>query len=109
MSQSVETLMNSPIPEKVSEETPLALNSALIAEKETNAQRLLSFIARLTSNSTDELDKAIAELERLQEFLESEPGRGRPNSSVAMFTAIHRASSFVRSLAADLRPGSSSK
>ena len=111
MSQSVETLMNSPIPEKVSEETPLALDSALIAEKETNAQRLLSFIARLTSNSTDELDKAIAELERLQEFLESESGRGRPNSSgsFAMFTAIHRTSSFVRSLAADLRPGSSSK
>ena len=111
MSQSVETLMNSPIPEKVSEETPSALDSALIAEKETNAQRLLSFIARLTSNSTDELDKAIAELERLQEFLESEPGYGRPNSSgsFAMFTAIRRASSFVSSLAADRRPGSSSK
>ena len=50
--------MNSAIPEKVSEETPSALDSALIAKKETNAQRLLSFIARLTSNSTDELDKA---------------------------------------------------
>jgi hypothetical protein len=37
------------------------LDSAVIAEKETNAQRLLSFIARLTSNSIDELDKAIAE------------------------------------------------
>ena len=69
--------MNSPISEKVSEETPSALDSAVIAEKETNAQRLLSFIAQLTSNSTDELDKAIAELERLQEFLESEPGHGR--------------------------------
>ena len=54
--------MNSPIPEKISEETPLALDSAVIAKKETNAQRLLSFIAQLTSNSTDELDKAIAEL-----------------------------------------------
>ena len=102
--------MNSAIPEKVSEETPSALDSALIAEKETNAQRLLSFIARLTSNSTDELDKAIAELERLQD-LESEPGHGRPNSSgsFAMFTAIRRASSFVSSLAADRRSGSSSK
>jgi len=58
--------MNSATPEKVSEETPSALDSAVIAEKETNAQRLLSFIARLTSNSIDELDKAIAELERLQ-------------------------------------------
>src|SRR5262249_7996346 len=107
MNQSEETLMNSPIPEKISEETL----SAVIAKKETNAQRLLSFIAQLTSNSTDELDKAIAELERLQEFLESEPGYGRPNSSgsFAMFTAIRRASSFVSSLAADRRPGSSSK
>ena len=72
--------MNSPTPEKVSEETPSAkpaLDSAVIAE--TNAQRILSFIARLTSNSTDELDKAIAELERLQEFLKSETGYGRPN------------------------------
>ena len=95
--------MNSPIPEKISEETPSALDSAVIAKKETNAQRLLSFIAQLTSNSTDELDKAIAELERLQEFLESEPGHGRPNSSgsFAMFTAIRRASSCVSSLAAD--------
>ena len=82
---------------------------AWLNNRQFHIQSLLSFIARLTSNSTDELDKAIAELERLQEFLESEPGRGRPNSSVAMFTAIHRASSFVRSLAADLRPGSSSK
>ena len=105
--------MNSPTPEKVREETPSAkpaLDSAVIAE--TNAQRILSFIARLTSNSTDELDKAIAELERLQEFLgKSEPGHGRPNSSgsFAMFTAIRRASSFVSSLAADRRPGSLSK
>ena len=34
--------MNSATPEKVSEETPSALDSAVIAEKETNAQRLLS-------------------------------------------------------------------
>jgi len=111
MNYTEETLINSATPEKVSEETPSALDSAVIAEKETNAQRLLSFIARLTSNSIDELDKAIAELERLQEFLESEPGQGRPNSSgsFAMFTAIRRASSFVSSLAADRRPGSLSK
>jgi hypothetical protein len=32
-------------------------------------------IAQLTSNSTDELEKLIAELERLQEFLKSETGR----------------------------------
>jgi hypothetical protein len=78
MNQTEEKLMNSPTPEKVSEEAPSAksaFDSAVIAEKETNAERILSFMARLTSNSTDELDKAIAELERLQEFLKSETGR----------------------------------
>jgi hypothetical protein len=39
------------------------------------AERIRSSIARLTSNSTDELGKLIAELERLQEFLKSETGR----------------------------------
>jgi hypothetical protein len=57
MNQTEEKLMDSPTPEKVSKETP--------------SERILSLIARLTSNSTDELDKAIAELERLQEFLKS--------------------------------------
>jgi hypothetical protein len=55
MNQTEEKLMDSPTPEKVSKETP--------------SERILSLIARLTSNSTDELDIAIAELERLQEFL----------------------------------------
>ena len=56
-----------------------------------DAERIRSSIARLTSNSTDELEKLIAELERLQEFLKSETGHG-PNSSgsFAMFTAIRR-------------------
>ena len=40
-----------------------------------NAERIRSSIARLTSNSTDELEKLMAELERLQEFLKSETGR----------------------------------
>src|SRR6201981_3429770 len=40
-----------------------------------DAERIRSSIARLTSNSTDELEKLIAELERLQEFLISETGR----------------------------------
>ncbi len=42
---------------------------------EIDAERIRSSIARLTSNSTDELEKLIAELERLQEFLKSETGR----------------------------------
>jgi hypothetical protein len=40
-----------------------------------DAERIRSSIARLSSNSTDELEKLIAELERLQEFLKSETGR----------------------------------
>jgi hypothetical protein len=40
-----------------------------------DAERIRSSIARLTSNSTDELEKLISELERLQEFLKSETGR----------------------------------
>ena len=40
-----------------------------------DAERIRSSIARLTSNSTDDLEKLIAELERLQEFLKSETGR----------------------------------
>jgi hypothetical protein len=40
-----------------------------------DAERIRSSLARLTSNSTDELEKLMAELERLQEFLKSETGR----------------------------------
>jgi hypothetical protein len=40
-----------------------------------DAERIRSSIARLTSNSTAELEKLITELEQLQEFLKSETGR----------------------------------
>ena len=40
-----------------------------------DAERLRSSIAKLTSNSTNELEKLITELEALQEFLKSETGR----------------------------------
>jgi len=40
-----------------------------------DAERLRSSIAKLTSNSTKELEKLITELEALQEFLKSETGR----------------------------------
>jgi hypothetical protein len=40
-----------------------------------DAERIRSSIVRLTSNSTDELGKLMAELERLQEFLKSETER----------------------------------
>jgi len=42
---------------------------------EMDAGRIRSSIARLTSNSTSQLEKLISELEALQEFLKSETGR----------------------------------
>ena len=82
--------MNSPTSEEVTEK-PLSAKSAVnlenFEEESTkpaqtaqskvgiDAERIRSSIARLTSNSTDELEKLIAELKRLQEFLKSETGR----------------------------------
>lgn len=74
--------MNSPTSEEVAEKSlaKSAIDSEVRdfeAESTTgiDAERIRSSIARLTSNSTDELEKLIAELERLQEFLKSETGR----------------------------------
>jgi hypothetical protein len=87
-----EELMNSPIADEVTEKS-LAPNSAVDSEVKDfegestksahpahtkvgiDVERIRSSIARLTSNSTDELEKLSAELERLQEFLKSETGR----------------------------------
>jgi hypothetical protein len=87
-----EKLMNSPTADEVTEKS-LALNSTVDSEIRDfegestksaqtghtkvgiDAERIRSSIARLTSNSTDELEKLSAELERLQEFLKSETGR----------------------------------
>ena len=84
--------MNSPTSEEVTEKSPSA-KSAVDSEvrdfeeestKPTqtahskvgiDAERIRSSIARLTSNSTAELEKLITELEQLQEFLKSETGR----------------------------------
>jgi hypothetical protein len=81
--------MNSPTSEEVTEKSPSAkpaVDSEVRDEQEStkpahtahskvgiDAERIRSSIARLTSNSTDELEKLIAE--RLQEFLKSETGR----------------------------------
>ena len=40
-----------------------------------DAERIRSSISRLTSNSTDELEKLISKLQELQEFLRSETSR----------------------------------
>jgi hypothetical protein len=84
--------MDSPTSEEVTEKSPSA-NSAVDSEVRDfeeegfkpaqtahskvgiDAERIRSSIARLTSNSTVELEKLIAELERMQEFLKSETGR----------------------------------
>jgi len=91
MNHREEKLMDSPTSEEVTEKS-LAAKSAVdsdardFEEESTksahttnskvgiDAERIRSSIARLTSNSTDELEKLVAELERLQEFLKSEAG-----------------------------------
>ena len=73
--------MNSPTSEEAPEKTPVATGvdsegkSAQTAHSKLgiDAEGIQSSIARLTSNSTDDLEKLVAELERLQEFLKSEP------------------------------------
>jgi len=75
--------MNSPTSEEAPEKTPVATGvdsegkSAQIAHSKLgiDAEGIQSSIARLTSNSTDDLEKLVAELERLQEFLKSETAR----------------------------------
>jgi hypothetical protein len=70
------TQMNTPTSKEFTEESlsESAADSEVgdSAKPAQSAERLRSSIARLTSNSTDELEKLTAELERLQEFLKSE-------------------------------------
>jgi hypothetical protein len=85
-------LMNSPTSEEVTEKSasakPAVDSEVRGFEQEStkpaytahskvaiDAERIRSSIARLTSNSTNDLEKLIAELEQLQEFLKSETGR----------------------------------
>src|SRR4029077_17431374 len=87
MNYPEEKLMNSPTSEEISEKSSVGKSAGDSEVENTkpaqtahskvgiDAERIRSSIARLTSNSTDELEKLIAELERLQEFLKSETGR----------------------------------
>ena len=59
--------MSSPASEEATDKSPPA--------EAIDAERIRSSIVRLTSNSTDELEKLMAELERLKEFLTSETRR----------------------------------
>ena len=84
--------MNSPTSEEITEKSLAAKSTADSEAKDfeeestksthtahskvgIDAERIRSSIARLTSNSTNELEKLIGELEGLQEFLKSETGR----------------------------------
>jgi uncharacterized protein YfcZ (UPF0381/DUF406 family) len=84
--------MPSSAPEHVAEKTlseTVAISEVRdLTEKESNkpaqianskigidAERIRSSISRLTSNSTDELEKLVAKLQELQEFLKSETSR----------------------------------
>lgn len=85
--------MNSPTPEQATEQSfaaqqpvdselknPVEQESIRLAQSSpakvgVDAERIRSAIARLTSNSIDELEKLTSELEKLQEFLKSETAR----------------------------------
>ena len=85
--------MNSPTPEEITEKS-LSVESALDSEfrnllkqesikpaqtahtkMEFDAEGIRSSVARLASNSIDDLEKLTSELEHLQEFLKSETER----------------------------------
>jgi hypothetical protein len=91
--QAEEKLMNSPTPEEVTENS-LSVKSGLDSgirdllkqesikpvqtaptKIEFDAERIRSSVARLASNSIDDLGKLTSELEQLQEFLKSETER----------------------------------
>jgi len=59
--------MSSPASEEATEKS--------LPAQAIDVERIRSSITRLTSNSTGELEKLMAELERLQEFLKSETVR----------------------------------
>jgi hypothetical protein len=76
------------VTEKSLSETAVISEARDLAEKEkskpaqianskigVDAERIRSSISRLTSNSTDELEKLISKLQELQEFLKSETSR----------------------------------
>src|SRR5437763_16601783 len=92
MNHPEEKLMNSPTSQEVIERS-LAPKSAVESDVRDlqersgqaahsthskvgiDAERIRSSISRLTSNSTDELEKLISKLQELQEFLKSETSR----------------------------------
>jgi hypothetical protein len=90
MKQAEEELMSTATPEEVIENSASALDSEirdLIRQEsakpvqtehtkfEFNAEQIRSSVARLASNSIDDLEKLTSELQQLQDFLKAETER----------------------------------
>jgi hypothetical protein len=71
-SASAKSAVNSEANASDQERKPVQTANTKVA---IDTERIRSSIARLTSSSTNELEKLIAELERLREFLKSETER----------------------------------
>ena len=74
--------MNAPTPATAAEKSETEISDFIEQESpkhpaqiETDAERFRSSVARLTSNSIDELEGLTSELQALQEFLKSEVDR----------------------------------
>ena len=74
--------MNAPTSATVAEKSETEISNSIEQESpkratqiETDAERIRSSVARLTSNSIDELEGLTSELQALQEFLRSEVDR----------------------------------
>ena len=78
---------------------------------ETDAERIRSSVARLTSNSIDELGGLASELQKLQEFLNSEVERvqGEIESALAGIKIIMETIAPWKSPSASLTPPASAR
>lgn len=80
--QDKEKRMNAPTPATAAEKLETEIGNFIeqegskrSAQIETDAERIRSSVARLTSNSIEELEGLTSELQALQEFLKSEVNR----------------------------------
>ena len=85
-SPSVESTLEAEISNLVKQET----SPSLAPQIENSAERIRSSVARLTANSIEDLEGLKSELQRLQEFLNSEVEkvRGEIESALAGITII---------------------
>jgi hypothetical protein len=83
----------------------------LPAQTENNADRIRSSVARLTSNSVDELGRLTSELQEMQEFLRSEVARVQAEieSALAGIKIIIETIAPWKSIADSLAPPSNAR